>query len=162
MVATKFATTAVWALVMSRSDLNTLLQYRNQRVLDKFKRDYPALADKAEGLFVEMLKYLWLAQKQQQDFSENPNSDELNFLCAIYDDMIDVDNMWHTFILHTQDYHDFCDKYFGLYLHHIPDALQDIPKPWDEFARDLSKYVAYVYDNLGDTTARLWFGLSPH
>ncbi len=32
----------------------------------------------------------------------------------------DVDTMWHAHILHTQDYMQFCDAYFGHYMHHLP------------------------------------------
>ena len=31
-----------------------------------------------------------------------------------------VDNVWHQFILFTQQYHDFCDDFLGGYLHHVP------------------------------------------
>jgi hypothetical protein len=33
-----------------------------------------------------------------------------------------VDDAWHEMILMTRDYHAFCDKAFGYYLHHTPDA----------------------------------------
>lgn len=31
-----------------------------------------------------------------------------------------ADDLWHEFILHTRDYHDFCTQAFGSYLHHTP------------------------------------------
>lgn len=31
-----------------------------------------------------------------------------------------VDMAWHEFILCTKMYHDFCDQYFGRYIHHHP------------------------------------------
>ncbi|MBN6038708.1 hypothetical protein [Amycolatopsis sp. 195334CR] len=31
-----------------------------------------------------------------------------------------VDIGWHTFILHTRDYADFCDRIAGRFLHHVP------------------------------------------
>ncbi|MCK2169091.1 glycine-rich domain-containing protein [Thalassospira xiamenensis] len=37
-----------------------------------------------------------------------------------------VDSLWHTFILHTRRYHEFCDKLAGRYLHHLPDIPQKI------------------------------------
>ncbi|MBX9906949.1 glycine-rich domain-containing protein-like [Patescibacteria group bacterium] len=35
----------------------------------------------------------------------------------------DVDEVWHTHILHTQQYHADCAAYFGYYLHHVPATL---------------------------------------
>ncbi|MDX6425041.1 MAG: hypothetical protein QOD52_446 [Gaiellaceae bacterium] len=34
-----------------------------------------------------------------------------------------VDDAWHEFILMTRIYHGFCDKAFGKYLHHTPNAV---------------------------------------
>ena len=33
---------------------------------------------------------------------------------------VEVDEIWHTFILFTHDYADFCEAVFGGYLHHKP------------------------------------------
>src|SRR5687767_1510535 len=38
-----------------------------------------------------------------------------------------VDDAWHEFILMTRLYHEFCDKAFGRYLHHTPNAVADKP-----------------------------------
>jgi hypothetical protein len=32
-----------------------------------------------------------------------------------------VDIGWHTFILHTQEYAEFCNRVAGGYIHHVPD-----------------------------------------
>ena len=140
-------------------DLDSLLAYRNPRVIQKFQRDFPLLADEAESLFVELMKYLWLAQKQLHDRHARPSDKDLSFLLAIYDDMLNVDNMWHCFILCTQEYEKFCHHYFGRFLHHIPDALESLPPTKEEFAADLEKFALYVYDNLGADTVRTWFGM---
>jgi hypothetical protein len=34
----------------------------------------------------------------------------------------DVDNLWHTFILFTKDYADFCQKHMKHFIHHIPET----------------------------------------
>ena len=34
--------------------------------------------------------------------------------------IIVIDEMWHTFILFTRDYHNFCYKYFSRFIHHTP------------------------------------------
>lgn len=33
-----------------------------------------------------------------------------------------VDPAWHAFLLHSQQYAEFCDRTFGHYLHHVPPA----------------------------------------
>jgi hypothetical protein len=34
-----------------------------------------------------------------------------------------VDEAWHTFILHTEEYSKYCLVQFGKFIHHIPDTL---------------------------------------
>ena len=106
-------------------DLEDLLKYRNPQIINKFKRDFPHLADQAEDQFTELMKYLWLAQKHANDQLQNPGDENLQFLFAIYDDMVNTDHMWHCFILTTKEYEIFCQTYFKRFLHHIPDALDD-------------------------------------
>ena len=38
-----------------------------------------------------------------------------------------VDVAWHEMILFTREYHAFCDRAFGRYLHHSPDAVAGEP-----------------------------------
>jgi hypothetical protein len=48
-----------------------------------------------------------------------------------------VDVAWHEMILMTREYHAFCEKAFGRYLHHSPEAL--MPEPMENgLARTLA------------------------
>src|SRR3954454_16169887 len=38
-----------------------------------------------------------------------------------------VDVAWHEMILRTREYHYFCSRAFGMYLHHSPDSTLDVP-----------------------------------
>src|SRR3954469_5521784 len=38
-----------------------------------------------------------------------------------------VDVAWHEMILRTREYHHFCSRAFGFYLHHSPDSTLDVP-----------------------------------
>ena len=146
--------------MLNLPDLDKITSYREPGVLRKFCRDFPADAANAEKHFVELMKYLWLAQKQRIDQEARPDDESLRFLLAIYDDMIPVDNMWHCFILSTRDYQRFCETFFGRFMHHIPDALEDLPPTKEQFAADLEKFASYVFDNLGAETLRTWFGMA--
>jgi hypothetical protein len=45
-------------------------------------------------------------------------------LCAIYRGPIGmrgpVDELWHTFLMFTEDYQSFCDRIAGTFIHHVP------------------------------------------
>ena len=48
-----------------------------------------------------------------------------------------VDIAWHEMILMTRTYHHFCERAFGYYLHHSPEAVMDTPMR-DGLARTLA------------------------
>jgi uncharacterized membrane protein YgcG len=48
-----------------------------------------------------------------------------------------VDIAWHEMILLTRTYHHFCERAFGYYLHHSPEAIMDAPMR-DGLARTLA------------------------
>ena len=41
----------------------------------------------------------------------------------------EVDEVWHTHILFTQDYSQFCNAVFGHYLHHVPNTPMTPSRP---------------------------------
>ena len=143
-----------------RPDLKQILQYKHPQVIAAFKRDHPNSAVNAEDLFQEMLKFLWISWKHAHDKKEHPYDESLNFLLVMHEEMREIDNMWHNFILYTRDYTDFCMNVFGEYFHHEPDIAETNPQSIDEFTEDLEKFLFYTYDQLGEATVRSWF--APH
>lgn len=137
-------------------ELSLVLTYQNEDVLSRYTKDYPENGLKAHEVFPELLKYLWLTQKLQFDQFTNPDAESLKFKCAIHEEMKEIDDMWHTFILFTKNYADFCDKFFGEFIHHQPMSEED-KMPLDQFEVDLRRYLSYVYDNLGEDIVRNWF-----
>lgn len=138
-------------------DLNDLLNYQNPRVLQSFVRDFNVTEEKAVELFQDMLRYLWIAKKHAMDKKQHPEKQELQFILVMHEEMRDIDNMWHNFILYTYDYMTFCDQYFGEYLHHQRDMAETMIKTNAGFSEDLEKYLSYVYDQLGQAVVMRWF-----
>ena len=138
-------------------DLAHVLQYKNPLVIKRFQFNYPDFHDTAHEIFQNMLRYLWLSQKYNIDSKENKES-VLGFSCVMHKEMVIIDEMWHTFILITKDYAQFCDDYFGVFLHHVPDMV-DSTKPinLEKFKKELELFLSYVYDNLGEETVMSWF-----
>lgn len=150
---------------MKLPSLNELLQYKNPLVIQRFQRNFPKYHDQAETLFTDLLKYLWLCVKYDNEKRLSPDDPTLNFNCFMHKEMIIIDEMWHTFILITKEYAAFCDHYFGEFIHHIPevgDGNREIVRTDEEkalFENDLTLFLSYVYDHLGEETVRSWFGV---
>lgn len=139
-------------------DLNELLQYQNDSVLALYRQNYPNNQLKAEEAFKEVLKYLWLSKKHQQDLKENHHV-HLPKECFMPRSMTEIDQMWHEFILFTEDYMAFCQKYFGEYMHHMPNVFDYRPRRRQDVEEDIEKLICYIYDNLDEATVRTWFSI---
>lgn len=157
----KFLRRSVWGEIMKLPPLDELLQYNNPLVIKRFKRNYPQYAEQAEELFSDMLKYLWLSRKHQLDLYQFGKTQVHDFSCNMHKEMRVIDEMWHTFILITRDYADFCHLYFGEFMHHEPEVGDEtddtVDIDIDRFEHELTLFLSYTYDHLGEATVKRWF-----
>lgn len=137
--------------------LESLKEYTNRHVLERYKKDHPDNKMPAEQAFEEIKKYFWLGQKHRIDRENSPDNEALKFECSVHFEMKEIDDMWHTFILFTIDYMRFCEEYFGEFIHHLPNTDDEEQLDDAAFAEDLTKYLSYIYDELGEETVRTWF-----
>jgi hypothetical protein len=104
------------------------------------------------------MKFIWLCHKHKADKEESPNDNELNFSCVIHAEMGDIDNMWHTFLLFTRDYQEFCHIYLnGIFFHHDPFPGKDHSFSEESYKLELNRYLSYIFENLGEDTLKKWF-----
>ncbi|MEL6868036.1 MAG: hypothetical protein AAFP19_26670 [Bacteroidota bacterium] len=103
-----------------------------------------------------MKKFLFLAAKHGD--SQRIFTHEALFI---------IDEMWHTFILFTKEYHDFCMKYFGRFLHHniikravkqasIRELEEDREAAAAKLKPLLRKYYSLIYEEFGEETLVKW------
>lgn len=142
---------------MHLPDLNTLLSYQNLAVNKLYLQNYPDNKLEADTAFREMLKYLWLAQKHRLDKRKHPHDATIPPRCVMLRSMREIDEMWHEFILFTEDYTHFCQKYFGTYMHHAPNIFDNAPISLEEQYREIDLLLPYIYEHLGEQTMRIWF-----
>jgi hypothetical protein len=139
-------------------DLKQLLNYKNKKVISRYRDEYHTSTTLAKSVFMELLKYFWLCRKHASDKFHFPKNDSLNFTCVIHNEMEDIDNMWHTFLLFTRDYHEFCNDYLnGIFFHHDPLPIKQRSVSKKNYEKELNKYLSYIYENLGEETLVKWF-----
>ena len=139
-------------------DYFQIKQYKNQDVIEKFRTKFNIDEDEAQDLFNETIKYLYVAHighAKGQDISISESTSI-------------IDEMWHTFVLFTKDYCNFCEKYFGRYLHHAPftsrkgialkeakalnpDGLRD------EVINGIKNQLTLIETHLGIETIQKWY-----
>lgn len=130
--------------------LADVLAYRHPGVVRRYAKDHHASPEEAAELFQETCKWLYLCYRSATDMPEGIG-------CTMTPDIEKLDGMWHTFLLFTRDYADFCERYFGFFLHHVPNEDEE-GQPFDEASlrQQLEQQYALVYDVLGEETLTAW------
>ncbi|KTD73778.1 hypothetical protein [Legionella tucsonensis] len=141
---------------MAAHSLSAVLKYKNNHVIRRYEKDYPHNRLSGDAAFIELMKFFWLAQQHKNAKKINPDNKELKFICAIYPEMSEIDDMWHTFLLFTKDYMSFCKIYFDDYVHHVPNVEEEAINE-AQFKDDLTKYLSFIYDVLGEEAIINWF-----
>lgn len=142
---------------MELPTLESVLSYKNPAVLKLYVQNYPTHFLSAELAFEEVLKYLWLTQKLKMDKMNRPDDPTLPQDIIMLRSMREIDDMWHEFILFTEDYTEFCHQFFNEYLHHLPNIFDNAPSSWDEVKSEVSKLLPYVHEHLGEDTLKRWY-----
>lgn len=138
--------------------LSKLLTYNNAHVLGRYSKDYPNNQLSPEQAMQELMKFFWLALKQKSEKQHFPDNEELIFTFGIHSEMKEIDDMWHTFLLFTKDYIAFCKEYLGEFFHHSPNVEDDKEAlKENDFEKDFYRFIAFVFDHLGEDTLKIWF-----
>jgi hypothetical protein len=78
--------------------------FHDENIVQKMMQEYSMPRDQANVLFQDTKMFL--------------------FLCTLYPGRLGptdaLDRGWHTFILFTREYADFCQRYLGQFIHHAP------------------------------------------
>lgn len=136
--------------------LEKVMAYTNEEVVYRFYDNYDVDIEEARDIFNELKRFLFLAAKYgdtQRIFTHE----------ALYI----IDEMWHTFILFTKDYHDFCMDHFGFFLHHnivkrdvkmqaVKELEEDREKAAETLKPMLRKYYTLIYETLGEEVLVKW------
>ena len=144
--------------------LEEVLTYKNDYIIKEFLRKhnkrYNLSQEQALLLFDDLKRYLWMTATI--DIERKKNEDILLPDVSISESMIIIDEIWHEFILVTEYYSDFCNQYFGKYIHHPPA----MPK-YALNAKTLSEQecmeifieelLETTYEYLGEEVTMRWF-----
>lgn len=109
----------------TRMPIDEVLRYSNARVIERHLQDFQITQEAAARRFNGLKQFMLVAAIMPGRKVTSP----------------DIDAMWHTFLLFTKDYRQFCTDYLGMFIEHEP--FEDAA-PW-------------AYDNTREQ-ARVLFG----
>ena len=138
-----------------------VLAYENEDVVHRFAEDFSLSFADSQEIFLETKRWLWLCAKRKKALVSG--ADPL----PLFNEAYAIDMMWHTFLLFTEDYADFCQTYFGFFLHHSPKPRKerlkwqakiaaDPNQAWAERRESLERVYSYLYDELGPDILVKW------
>jgi hypothetical protein len=67
-----------------------------------------------------------------------------------------VDEVWHQFVLFTTEYHEFSQRYFGLYLHHAPGNSPSAPQRPPAEVPSAAEYAEHYQTLFGTPPPSIW------
>lgn len=144
-------------------DLEVVLSYQNPDVVLRFSEDHHVSLADANEIFIEMKRWLWFSARRLKAIEAGAE----NFAIPLFDEVLAIDLMWHTFILYTRDYAEFCENMFGFFLHHTPKSQAE-QVAWDlrvstnaeeamaERLKDLRKVYESIFNELGPQVLLKW------
>lgn len=145
--------------------LSKALSYQNDDVVYRFTQLYNISFEDANEIFGETKKWLWLTAQAR--------AHGITTQLSIKDALLIVDEMWHNFILFTDDYSHYCFDHFGYFLHHkpakqsarsqyqkshSPEKLSPDPKQFTQKQiTSLKQQCKFICEQLGSDTLLKWF-----
>lgn len=114
----------------------SFLSYRNDKVIGRFMKVHGVSQVEAETIFRELMKFLFIC-------GHVPASSPPSAM---------VDEMWHTFIMFTWDYYEFCVEYVGRFLHHNPVD--------DPYKGNRPEMLALLVSTFGSVQEKYWYHLT--
>lgn len=129
--------------------LSTIVSYECDTAVRLFRRYYVLDHEAAKDVFSDVLRWLWLGQFHARDLDRRKPA-----ALDIFPAMRVVDEMWHSFVLCTPDYSEFCTSHFGAYIHHVPEAPLTVS---GDGGSTLPGCIDYTIRVLGRSTAFRWF-----
>lgn len=130
---------------MKQPILAELLDYNNERVLHYYCHQHTKVTPtQAKRLFADLLAWLWLNTYRQ-------NHNKKTYL---FGSLLALDDVWHAFILHTRDYHQFCNHYFEEYIHH---EIEPIGIEHELCPEEIESFLMDCFDYLGEDWVMRYF-----
>ena len=88
-----------------RELLGAVLAYQHDPLLDRLQKKLCVSEDRARQIFEDTKRFLFICGTCHGKWSPTR----------------DIDEGWHNFILFTKDYMEFCERFFGRFIHHVPN-----------------------------------------
>lgn len=120
-----------------------VMNYHMDNIIERCKEDYKYTNEDMAIIEKEFKKFMILSIISETN-SESMFSQ-------------DVDNLWHTFLLFTKEYADFCKKHAGRFIHHVPQPhMSRTPEKAEIIAQYFVSFAQNYEKVFGEEIHHLW------
>ena len=103
----------VFTNLNDETKINLALSYENADIIEKLCSEYDFEKELAKEYFIEVKKFLYLCANTTDRLAPSA----------------EIDKIWHTFILFTKDYRQYCIHFLGKLIDHVPEVKKDTSTP---------------------------------
>ena len=131
-------------------EVKGILDYKNVDAIERYCEESNKSLAFGEEVFLQLMRWLYIGHLLRSEF---------NVPVPIYMEIIELDYMWHAFILFTKDYLAFCNRYFNNeFIHHTPGTSREPERMEGEEYESLLKIFKQVLKReFGEETVTVWF-----
>jgi hypothetical protein len=120
------------------------LQYEAPFLIEKLLKDHIVESlEEGQALFSEVKKFLVLIESDS------------SVVWEIYS--LRIDEVWHQFILFTQEYSYFCKRFFGTYLEHSPSNAPELKTPSQTEVSSFKLFMRRYEELFGNPLPEIWY-----
>ena len=139
------------------------LQYENEVLLAKFKESYDFSDAEIQMVFLELKKWLWLRGCALFEQENGVLGQKIEFM--VTKEILILDELWHHFLLFTEEYRRFCETYLGYVIPHLPNdpslnqrlSPQELIERNTKLEQQFKAQLQFTKEKLGERTLAIWY-----
>lgn len=108
-----------------------VVSYQHNRLVQRVQAKLEITENEASSLFDDTKRFLFLCGEISSPLAPPER----------------IDECWHQFILYTEDYAQFCHKFFGHFIHHRPKGPDEVEQSDGKIIRDTVQAATEFFGN---------------
>jgi hypothetical protein len=117
--------------------INLALSYENPEIIAKFCDEHSIDEILSKEYFQEVKKFLYLCANTTDRLAPSA----------------ELDKIWHTFILFTKEYRQYCQQFLGKFIDHVPEVRKDISVAKENC---LHNTITHYESEFGELNNQVW------
>lgn len=130
----------IFSNLNNETKIKLALSYENADIITKFCSEYDIEEDLAKEYFIEVKKFLYLCANTKDRLAPSA----------------EIDKIWHTFILFTKDYRQYCMHFLGKFIDHVPEVKKDTVEIGEPKENCLLNTITNYQNVFGEINNEIW------